>query len=195
VARTLSRWFPLRERGTAQGIFFMGAHLAGGVTPLLVTALLARFHWRVLFVMFGSIGFLWPIVWWHWFRDEPGDRAAVGADEIDYIHNGGQAATGQGRDGYWTRLLGNRSVLALCAMYFTQTYGFSFYVTWLPSYLKPARGFSSLTLGVLAGLPLSLSVLADLFGGLTTDRLRRRFGLRIGRASVGADRWPAPVSS
>ncbi|MGH9673717.1 MAG: MFS transporter, partial [Bryobacteraceae bacterium] len=28
-------------------------------------------------------------------------------------------------------------------------------------------------------------VFADLFGGITTDRLTRRFGLRVGRASVG----------
>ena len=49
VARTFSRWFPMKERGTAQGTFFMGAHLAGGLTPLLVTALLAHFHWRALF--------------------------------------------------------------------------------------------------------------------------------------------------
>ncbi len=185
VARTLSRWFPQRERGTAQGVFFMGAHLAGGVTPLLVTALLAHFHWRVLFLMFGSIGFLWAGAWWHWFRDEPAGHPAVGAEEIKYIHSGRQAAAGPGHQASWIRLLANPSVLALCAMYFTQTYGFSFYVTWLPSYLKTTRGFSSFTLGVLAGLPLTLSVLADLFGGLTTDRLSRRFGLRIGRASVG----------
>ena len=40
AAKTFSRWFPVTERGTAQGIFFMGAHLAGGLTPLLVTAML-----------------------------------------------------------------------------------------------------------------------------------------------------------
>ena len=33
VARTFSRWFPRRDRGTVQGTFFMGAHLAGGLTP------------------------------------------------------------------------------------------------------------------------------------------------------------------
>ena len=36
VTRTFSRWFPLSERGTAQGIFFAGAHLGGGVTPVIV---------------------------------------------------------------------------------------------------------------------------------------------------------------
>ena len=32
----------------------------------------------------------------------------------------------------------------------------------------------------------SLSVLADLFGGIATDRLSKRFGLRVGRSTVGA---------
>src|SRR5215213_1902349 len=45
-AKALSRWFPTAERGTAQGIFFMGAHLGGGLTPLLVTALLTVMPWR-----------------------------------------------------------------------------------------------------------------------------------------------------
>src|SRR4051794_22602183 len=57
VARTFSRWFPREQRGTAQGIFFMGAHLAGGLTPMLVTALLVYLDWRSLFVLFGSFGF------------------------------------------------------------------------------------------------------------------------------------------
>ena len=37
VARTFSRWIPRSERGTIQGIFFSGAHLAGGVTPMIVS--------------------------------------------------------------------------------------------------------------------------------------------------------------
>jgi len=59
AAKTFSRWFPSSERGTAQGIFFMGAHLAGGLTPLLVTALLERFYWRLVFLIFGAVGFIW----------------------------------------------------------------------------------------------------------------------------------------
>ena len=34
VSKTFSRWFPVAERGTAQGIFFAGAHLGGGLTPI-----------------------------------------------------------------------------------------------------------------------------------------------------------------
>ena len=51
VSKTFSRWFPLAERGTAQGIFFAGAHLGGGLTPLLVAALLQVMPWRMVFVI------------------------------------------------------------------------------------------------------------------------------------------------
>jgi MFS family permease len=185
VARTFSVWFPLRERGTAQGVFFMGAHLAGGLTPLLVTAMLVHFHWRALFAMFGSVGLVWAIAWWKWFRDTPADHPSANAAETAYIESGCAAAPGHPGRTEWKRLLGNGSVAALCAMYFTQSYGFNFYITWLPSYLRSVRGFSGFQLGVLAGLPLMLSVVADGLGGLTTDRMSRRYGLRLGRALVG----------
>ena len=71
VSKTFSRWFPLAERGTAQGIFFAGAHLGGGLTPLLVAALLLVMPWRMVFVMFGTLGFVWAVAWFRWFRDEP----------------------------------------------------------------------------------------------------------------------------
>ncbi len=41
-------------------------------------------------------------------------------------------------------------------------------------------------LSLFAGLPLLLSVIADITGGLTTDALSRHFGLRVGRCGVGA---------
>ena len=39
--------------------------------------------------------------------------------------------------------------------------------------------------GVLAGLPLILSSVADVVGGLTTDGITRKWGLRAGRCGVG----------
>jgi MFS family permease len=76
-------------------------------------------------------------------------------------------------------------MIALCLMYFTQAYGFYFNLTWLPTYLKEARGFTLASGGWLAGLPLVLSSGADLVGGLVTDRASRVFGLRLGRSGVG----------
>ena len=69
-------------------------------------------------------------------------------------------------------------------MYFTQAFGGTFYVTWLPTYLA-SRGLTGMTAGILAGLPLILSAAADLLGGVATDRTARRLGLRLGRSIIG----------
>jgi ACS family glucarate transporter-like MFS transporter len=185
VARTFSRWFPRQERGTAQGVFFMGAHLSGGLTPMLVTALLAYLDWRSLFVVFGSIGFVWAWAWYRWFRDSPAEHRAVGAAEREEIESGLAADAGDALEKTdWKRLLANRTVVCLCLMYFTQAFGGTFYVTWLPTYLA-SRGLTGMTAGILAGLPLILSAAADLLGGIATDRTARRLGLRLGRITIG----------
>ena len=185
AARTFSRWFPRQERGTAQGIFFMSMHLAGGLTPLLVTALLMFFSWRSLFALFGSLGFVWSVAWYRWFRDSPAEHPGVGAAERELIESGLGADTGHALDAtQWKRLLGNRTVVCLCLMYFTQAFGGTFYVTWLPTYLA-SRGLTGMTAGILAGLPLILSSAADLLGGVATDRAARRLGLRLGRITIG----------
>jgi len=185
VARTFSRWFPRQERGTAQGVFFMGAHLSGGLTPILVTTLLVYMDWRSLFVLFGSIGFVWAWAWHRWFRDSPAEHPGVGAVEREAIESGLAADAGHAREAtQWKRLLANRTVVCLCLMYFTQAFGGTFYVTWLPTYLA-SRGLSGMTAGILAGLPLILSAAADLLGGVATDRTARRLGLRLGRSIIG----------
>jgi MFS family permease len=186
ATRVFSRWIPATERGRVQGIFFAGAHLAGGITPALVSALTLWLHWRSIFVLFGVIGFIWAVAWYRWFRDEPRDHPSVNALEAKLIETGrGLPPQHGGGGGVWRALLRSRNVLLICVMYFSNSYGFYFLITWLPVYLAKERGFSSASLSLFAGLPLLLSVIADLCGGLTTDRLTRRFGLRFGRGAVG----------
>ncbi len=186
ASKVFSRWFPAAERGTAQGIFFAGAHLGGGLTPLLVGALLDLVSWRWVFVLCGLVGFGWALAWYPWFRDEPADHPAVSPSELAYIESGRHPDAPARLDALgFRRILGDRNVRALCLMYFTQAYGFYFNITWLPTYLNEVRGFSSTLLGVVAGMPLVLSAAADLLGGLATDRLTRALGLRAGRCIIG----------
>lgn len=190
AARTFARWVPRRERGTVQGIFFTGAHLAGGVTPLLVVWLLGFLPWRAIFVLFGLLGFVWAAVWYWWFRDDPGEHSAVNAAELAQITSERlPESPHHGRWEYWRRLLGHRNTLALCLMYFPNSYAFYFCITWLPTYLKEQHGFSGETLGLLSGLPLIFSVAGDLFGGIATDWATRTFGLRFGRVAVGGSAY------
>jgi len=189
VAKTFSRWFPVAERGTAQGIFFAGAHLGGGLTPMLVTVMLGVLPWRGIFVLFGSIGFLWAFAWWFWFRDEPALHPAVNEAERTFIESGAATVPHKLDAQVMRHIFSDRSLIALCLMYFTQAYGFYFNITWLPTYLARDRGLTverfGFMAGVLAGLPLILSSVADVVGGLTTDTITRHRGLRAGRCGVG----------
>ena len=91
VARTFSRWIPVRERGTVQGIFFAGAHLTGGLTPVLVLWMLHFMSWRAIFVCFGAVGFVWVAIWHTWFRNDPSEHPAVNAAELQTIRLGAAA--------------------------------------------------------------------------------------------------------
>ena len=186
MARTFSLWIPQSERGRVQGIFFAGAHLMGGLTPLIVTAMLLVMPWRMVFVCFGLVGLVWTAVWYGWFRDEPAEHPAVNDAECRLIKAGrAPAMTHEGGWAYWKRLLACRNVLALCVMYFPNSFVFYFCITWLPTYLKEMHGFAGGAAVFLSGLPLLLSISGDLFGGLITDRVTARFGLRHGRSTVG----------
>lgn len=187
MARTFSRWIPRSERGTVQGIFFAAAHIMGGLTPVIALAVAGLCGWRWTFVLFGLPGIVWAIAWQRWFRDDPEDHPEVNAAELEKIVAGRDPSTGQHEGwAYWKQLLRHRNTLPLCLMYFPNSFGFYFCITWLPTYLQEQHGFNSMRLGFFTGLPLLLSPVADLLGGLATDAATRRFGLRIGRAGVGA---------
>jgi ACS family glucarate transporter-like MFS transporter len=185
AALAFSRWTPLSERGRAQGFFFAAAHFSGGATPLLVAAMVPYMSWRAIFATCGTVGFVWAVAWFRWFRDEPRDHKGVNAAEAELIETGRQIkANGHAGAGAWRLLAGSSSVWFLCLAYFSNSYGSYFVMTWLPTYLAEQRGFQKESLSIFSGLPLLLSVVGDLSGGAITDFVTRRFGLRIGRSGV-----------
>ncbi|MBI5770075.1 MAG: MFS transporter [Verrucomicrobia bacterium] len=185
VARTFSRWIPLAQRGRVQGVFFAGAHLAGGATPLIAAALSSVIGWRGVFVVFGVTGVGWVWIWHRWFRNDPAEHPGTNAAERELIAAGRTAAntTHEGWP-YWRRLLAHRNTLPLCLSYIPNSTIFYFCITWLPTYLEEKHKFAALSLGFFAGLPLLMAVAGDLTGGAATDWAVRRFGLRRGRAGV-----------
>lgn len=187
MARTFSRWIPRSERGTIQGLFFSAAHIMGGLTPVIALAVAGLCGWRWTFVLFGLPGIVWAVAWHRWFRDDPEQHPAVNAAELEKIAAGRDPSSGHHAGwAYWRQLLRHRNTLPLCLMYFPNSFGFYFCITWLPTYLQEQHGFNSMRLGFFTGLPLLLSPVADLLGGVATDVVTRRYGLRLGRAGVGA---------
>lgn len=189
ATRVFSRWIPASERGRVQGIFFAGAHLAAGLTPPLVLFLVPFLGWRGIFAVFGGLGFVWAAAWLKWFRDRPADHPAVNALELAHIEGPRSEpashahAAGTSRS-LWREVFSSRDVWLLSLAAFANGYGFYFIITWLPTFLG-TLGFSKVSLAWYAGLPLLFAVPADLLGGVATDYLARKLGLRRGRALVG----------
>ena len=184
VARVYSRWIPLAERGRIQGIFFAGAHLSGGLTPLVVAAIAGWLQWRAIFVVFGLVGMLWAVAWYAWFRDEPREHGAVPAEERDHIEATRGLSAAQAHVS-WMAVFKTPTIAPLCVQAFANSYGFYFFITWLPTYLAQGHGMKGTELAVFSGLPLMLSFVADLTGGEGSDKLARVLSLRAARRAFG----------
>jgi MFS family permease len=201
MSRSLSRWFPLSERGKANGVMFFGSRVGGMLSVPIALVLINRWGWRASFVIVGAIGLGWAAAWAVWYRDRPAEHAAVSAAELAWIEQdvpvgrvGQGGRVGQEADEIptpWRALLHSRNLYAICAMYFTYGYGLYFYFTWLPTYLIQVLGFSQLRGGLLAGLPFLFAGIANLIGGWLTDALARDRGLRVARCGLGCSAFLA----
>jgi MFS transporter, ACS family, glucarate transporter len=187
VARVMSRWVPRRSRGTAKGIFFAGAYASAALTTAIVTPLLAQMSWRTILVAFGCVGFVWIIAWRRWFRDEPTDHPAANEAECALILADRPPAVPMARGwAFWRKLLRQRNVLLLCVAYMPNCATFYFCITWLPTYLMKRHGFEKAELGIVAALPLALSIVTQFLGGFFSDQIAKRYGLTAGRRTPGA---------
>src|SRR6267142_2077739 len=54
VARSFSRWFPVRERGRANGVMFLGSRMGGMLSAPIALFIISRWGWRTSFVLFGT---------------------------------------------------------------------------------------------------------------------------------------------
>jgi ACS family glucarate transporter-like MFS transporter len=188
IARALSNWFPTTDRGRVTGIMFTGARLGGALAPPLATLLVGYVGWRVTFVIFGLIGVVWTPFFLKSYRDDPATHPAVNEAELEYIRHAGipasRTATGEGTP--WRRIFLSSDLWALFWMYFGTSYGFWFFLTWLPTSLIRDYGLTPRRAGLYAALPLAMGGVTTVLGGALSDRIVRLTGsLRTGRRTVG----------
>ena len=187
LSKMMRNWLPGRERLRAQGLMWFAARWGGAVTPFLVALLLQHVSWRRTFEIFGLLGIVWGVLFYRWFKDRPRDHPSVNEQELALIPDSPPAGEHHGTP--WRAIFENRSVLLLLLQYFLLSYGWWFYIQWLPTYLKEARGFAlakdQLTGAVLAGMPLFLGGIGCWLSGLVEPRLARRFGTFRARRGMG----------
>ncbi|MBI4581399.1 MAG: MFS transporter [Planctomycetes bacterium] len=181
--KTISEWFPARERAFATGVMNVGAGAGAVIAPPLVGWLIIRFGWQAAFVVTGLTGFLW-LALWLWLYHPPGSHPRLTAEERDLILLGQEADTNndaptvaQAR-GAWKEALSKPSIWALMAARFISDPVWFFYLFWLPDYLYTVRHFNLAEIAMFAWMPYLAADFGSLFGGAMSS-LFSRLGFRV----------------
>ncbi|PWK28522.1 sugar phosphate permease [Arcicella aurantiaca] len=181
----IARWFPAIQRGSIQSVVWMGSRLGGALAPFLSVMLANAYGWRMVFYIFGSLGAIWAIYWWFWFKDEPRDMKGITAEEVKEIEEGRSVKTISHSLLPWKTFLKSANLWALMGMYHCLLYGAYFYMSWMPKYLEKGRGIDKSDLSWMVSLPFVLGMAGCLAGGFASDYLSKKRGLKFGRRYVG----------
>jgi MFS family permease len=192
VARVFDRWMPNMAHGRGFGIVLLAGTWAGFLTQPLVSALMHHFSWRWVFALCALPGIAWAAVWFLWFRDDPADHRGVNEAEKRLLAHDQDIAAHP--DIPWRKLIGSPNVWWLWLMYFGIIYGWYFYLQWLRQFVDAAQIGTGEQRAWLSGLPM-LGLGAGVFcGGILTDFLVPRMGLRRGRRLPGLCGLPAAAA-
>jgi len=175
LTKAFTIWLPSDERVRAQGIMWLSARWGGAFTPFLVVMVFQLVSWRRAFEIFGAIGLVWAVVFYWWFRDHPRDNARLNAAERELLRPNEDLAGGHAHVP-WSKFFFSQQVWMLCLQYACLSYGWYFYITWLPTYLAKGRHMEITQGALLAGLPLFLGGLGSLFCGFVSAPLHRFTG-------------------
>lgn len=133
--KTTAEWFPKKERALAIGILDSGSNIGACLGPILVPWLLAAYGWQAAFLITGSFGFVWLILWRVFYRI-PSEQRRLSAAEYKYIQSGEDESDQNTGSVSWGQLLRLRQTWAFIAgKFFTDPIWF-FFLFWLPSYFN-----------------------------------------------------------
>jgi len=169
LTKMFTVWLPVHERVRAQGLMWMSARWGGAFTPPLAAAVITWAGWRHAFEIFAMLGVVWAVAFLWWYRDNPLDNPKLNAAERELLRHT-HAPSGHS-DAPWGRLIRSGRVWLLCWQYFFLSYGWYFNITWLPTYLREARGMDVAQAALFGVLPLFLGGLGNPVSVFVSERL------------------------
>jgi ACS family hexuronate transporter-like MFS transporter len=169
--KTVSQWFPVRERALAVGIFNGGSMIGSIIAPPLLVMLTLQLGWHSAFLLPSLLGFVWVVFWRMRYR-APEQHPSLTAAERAYILEGRDAASEIAPRN--SDLLKLRQTWALMACRLLVGPVVQFYIYWLPEYLYRQRGLSLKQIGMFAWLPFLFGDIGSIGGGWLAGVLIRR---------------------
>jgi ACS family hexuronate transporter-like MFS transporter len=174
--RVVARVFPPSERSLGNGIFTSGTSVGALIAPGLVLTISHWLGWRATFVVVGSFGLLWFVLWLHFTRD-PSLLRVWRNPETQASGSAGRAYKGILRSPRFWRVFVVAILVNPC-LYFN--------LNWLPTFFVQQLGLSSASqLGWMLTVICLAPDLGYLFSGASVLLLSKRgWALGTARASV-----------
>jgi ACS family glucarate transporter-like MFS transporter len=161
-SRACANWFPQPERGTVTGVYLTGVRFGAALVSWLGAYFLARYSWQLFFLIIGLAPLLWLLPW-NRFLGKWETRATK------------PLTTQSKRTSFFASLLllRYRSVFGIFLGFFAYDYAWYVFLTWLPSYLKDERKFTTSEMGIYSATPLVAMSIIIVLAGFLSDRLVR----------------------
>jgi MFS family permease len=205
MARIQSAWLTPGSRARAGGLLWLTARWGAAFAPFIFGWLMQffsgdAFHrafantglersapWRLSFYASGLLGVIWVAVFWLWFRDNPADKRSVNEAELELIRAGAPTTTTNASDApipnIFASLFTSPSLWALAILYTCVSFGWSFFVSWMPTFFRDVQHVSLVNSRWMTALPLFFGGISCLLGGVLSDLVIKRTGnKRFGRA-------------
>lgn len=184
AAKGVTEWFPKRERATAMGVAIGGSALGAVLAPPLTVYLVTVLGWRGAFVITGSIGIAWVIIWLLLFN-KPSKSKLITSKELELINEENADTTESEEINIIKvpvrKILSTKEAWILIIIRFMLDPVFYFFMFWIPKYLNAERDVSFERVGELLWIPFFALGVSNMFGGWVSDKLIRS-GVTPGRA-------------
>ncbi|MEA2709660.1 MAG: transporter, family, hexuronate transporter [Phycisphaerales bacterium] len=175
--KTVTEWFPKRERALATGIFNAGSNVGAMVTPLVVPLLAARWGWPAAFYFTGAMGLLWIVPWLIWYRRPEAhprvSRAELARIQADPDAAGAPADRDLPRES-WLQVAFRKPTLAYVLAGMLTGPVWWFYLFWVPDFLNKKHGLNLLQIGLPVAVIYLMADVGSIGGGWISSHLIRR---------------------
>ena len=184
ATKAVAEWFPRKERGWAVALFDSGSSVGAAIAPALVIGLYTTFgDWRPAFVLTGSLGFLWILLWRRLYYP-PEQHPRISAEEKEMIMADRRESApdddGETEPPTIRTLLGMKQTWGvIIARSFTDPVWF-FIADWFMIYLV-SKGFNPEATLIAFWIPFAAADLGNFAGGGFSSWLIRK-GWPVGRA-------------
>lgn len=172
--KTVSEWFPAKERGLAIGIYTAGTPIGMTLAPLFIIWLAEQFGWRSVFVVTGLMGFVWLIPWLMLYKPVK-THPLLTDKEREWItaNNADEPVVTQEKGWTWLQSFGRVEVWCLLfGRMFSDPIWF-FYQNWYPKYLVSERGLTQSQVKI-TWIMFCAAGLGSIIGGWLAGRFIKR---------------------